>query len=39
VTSPAAVPVPAMSDKPAPIKQTRGGRSLKPIDPAAKPTK
>jgi outer membrane protein len=38
-TSPPAASAPTLSEKPAPIKQTRGGRSLKPIDPSAKPTK
>jgi outer membrane protein len=38
-TSPPAASAPTLSEKPAPIKQTRGGRSLKPIDPAARPAK
>jgi outer membrane protein len=37
-SSPAAQPT-TLSDKPAPVKQTRGGRSLKPIDPGSKPAK
>jgi outer membrane protein len=38
-TPKAAVSPAAASEKPAPVKQTRGGRSLKPIDPAIKSVK
>jgi outer membrane protein len=43
-TPPAAASPPAassstLSEKPAPVKQTRGGRSLKPIDPTSSPAK
>jgi outer membrane protein len=39
VATPAAAPSPPLSGKPAPVKQSRGGRSLKPIDPTSSPAK
>ncbi len=35
----AAASSPTLSEKPAPVKQSRGGRSLKPIDPTSSPVK